>query len=166
MDSKENIAPQNNDSGDIEQSELFDSRDIIMEKCKSLSNTIRAHKKVLNDQEKYPDNYSHNQNVINLAESIMEENNGYALDPNNPNYNITYKIDDIIKEKIEDNKEEENEALIELKEKYFINTEKFHEEEELRLRLKGLNDEEKYPWLKDEGFKLISKIRFKNLIAR
>ena len=164
MDSKENIAPQNNDSGDIEQSELFDSRDIIMEKCKSLSNTIRAHKKVLNDQEKYPDNYSHNQNVINLAESIMEENNGYVLDPNNPNYNITYKIDDIIKEKIEDNKEEENGALIELKEKYFINTEKFHEEEELRLRLKGLNDEKKFRWLKDEGFELISKIRFKNLI--
>ena len=42
--------------------------------------------------------------------------------------------------------------------------EEHYKKKELRLKLKGPKDESKYKWLRDDGFKLISKIRFQDLI--
>ena len=97
-------------------------------------------------------------------------------------------IDDIRIEEIKDKNEEENDALEELKNKFFADLEKYLrkkeekkeeelieeekdnkkkfeiEEPELYLKLKGPKKESKYfKYLKDEGFELISKLRFKNL---
>lgn len=52
-----------------------------------------------------------------------------------------------------------------MKEKYYINLEKSIEKEELHLKLKGPRKETNYKnYLRDDGFKLISKLIFKNLI--
>ena len=42
--------------------------------------------------------------------------------------------------------------------------EEHYKKKELRLKLKGSKDESEYKWLRDDGFKLISKIRFQDLI--
>ena len=92
--------------------------------------------------------------MLNIEKSIKEENDR------------SIELDNIIKKEIVNEKQEEKEALIELKEKYFLDLEKFLEtEEEFNLRLKGPKKESQYiKYLRDDGFKLISKLRFKNLI--
>jgi Leucine-rich repeat (LRR) protein len=95
----------------------------------------------------------HNQNLINLANQILEENSIF------PNY-----IDKIIEESIKDNKENEEEALKKLNDEYSICLEEYIKNDELCLKLRGAKDEVKYPKLGNEGFKYISQIRFKDLI--
>ena len=125
----------------------------IKEKNKVISNIIRAYNQLLLTQEDQPDNFLHNQNLINLANQILEENSIF------PNY-----IDKIIEESIKDNKDNEEQALKNLNEKYSIYLENYYQNDEFCLKLRGAKDEVKYPKLGNEGFKYISQIRFKDLI--
>ena len=125
----------------------------IKEKNKVISNIIRAYNQLLLIQEDRPDNFLHNQNLINLANQILEENSIF------PNY-----IDKIIEESIKDNKDNEEQALKNLNEKYSIYLENYYQNDEFCLKLRGAKDEVKYPKLGNEGFKYISQIRFKDLI--
>ena len=78
--------------------------------------------------------------MLNIEKSIKEESNR------------SIELDNIIKKEIVNEKQEEKEALIELKEKYFLDLEKFLEaEEELNLRLKGPKKESQYiKYLRDD----------------
>ena len=125
----------------------------IKEKNKVISNIIRAYNQLLLIQEDRPDNFLHNQNLINLANQILEENSIF------PNY-----IDKIIEESIKDNKKNEEEALKKLNDEYSIYLENYYQNDEFCLKLRGAKDEVKYPKLGNEGFKYISQIRFKDLI--
>ena len=125
----------------------------IKEKNKVISNIIRAYNQLLLIQEDRPINFLHNQNLINLANQILEENSIF------PNY-----IDKIIEESIKDNKDNEEQALKNLNEKYSIYLENYYQNDEFCLKLRGAKDEVKYPKLGNEGFKYISQIRFKDLI--
>ena len=141
------------------------------DKNKDISNIIRAYNQLLKTQEDQPDNFLHNQNLINLGNQIVEENSIFA------GYNKYEKeirdisnkkelkdIDDIIKKLIKNNEENEKNALKKLDEEYYIILEKYYKDDEFRLKLRGAKNENKYPKLGDEGFKLISQIRFKDLI--
>lgn len=125
----------------------------IKEKNKVISDIIRAYNQLLLIQEDRPDNFLHNQNLINLANQILEENSIF------PNY-----IDKIIEESIKDNKDNEEEALKKLNDEYSIYLENYYQNDEFCLKLRGAKDEVKYPKLGNEGFKYISQIRFKDLI--
>jgi len=144
---------------------------IIEEKCKDISNIIRAFNQLLLAQENQPDNYLHNQNLINLGDFILSENSRFfddikqSSEINNGIQNIyTEKFDNIIQELIEDNEENEKTALNNLKTEFGIDLEKHYQKKDLRLLLKGLKTEDKYKKLDDIGFQYISEIRFKNLI--
>ena len=161
---KEPIEPEeydNNESDESDERILQSSKDTIKTKNKDISNIIKAHNKILDIQEEHPDNYYHNQNVINLGYSLEKEDDNYA------HLNDNFKtIDDIIEKEInnEEEKGKRNQNLKELKEKYYIDLEKYIEKEELFLKLKGPKKEELYlKRLTDDGFKLISKLIFKNL---
>ena len=159
--------PKNNSNND----DFENSKETLTEKSKDLSNIIKTHIKILDLQEKKQENYFHNQNVINLGNFLEKEKDNYyisSVDTENP----LKTIDDIIKEELEDKKKEEDEALEKLKNNYFVDLEKYlrtNDEKELReglnLKLKGPKEEKKYiKYLRDDGFELISKLRFKNLI--
>ena len=184
LDGKTNAIPPSTDFDVPEEKDLESSRKLILDKSKDLSSIIKAHIKILDSQEKNPDNYFHNQNVINLGYFLEDESKNYIYDKEEQKIKT---IDDIRKEEIKDKNEEENDALEELKNKFFVDHEKYLrkkekkeeelieeekdnkkkveiEEPELYLKLKGPKKESKYiKYLKDEGFKLISKLRFKNL---
>ena len=158
--------PKNNSNND----DFENSKETLTEKSKDLSNIIKTHIKILDLQEKKKDNYFHNQNVINLGNFLEKEKDNYyisSVDTENP----LKTIDDIIKEELEDKKKEEDEALEKLKNNYFVDLEKYlrtNDEKELKeglnLKLKGPKEEKKYiKYLRDDGFALISKLRFKNL---
>ena len=83
------------------------SKDKITNKIRNISDIIRTYQLILLTQQKYPNNYYHNQSIINLAESIEEENE------------IPSNIDEIIKKNIEDNKKNENYALKKLETFFF-----------------------------------------------
>ena len=143
---------------------------IIEEKCKDISNIIRAFNQLLLAQENQPDNYLHNQNLINLGDFILSENSRFFDDIKQSSEikngiqkdnKYTEKFDNIIQELIEDNEENEKTALNNLKTEFGIDLEKHYQKKDLRLLLKGL---EKYKKLDDIGFQYISEIRFKNLI--
>ena len=146
-DNNHNISnnPQNNENDPLINR--------IKEKNKVISNIIRAYNQLLLIQEDRPINFLHNQNLINLANQILEENSIF------PNY-----IDKIIEESIKDNKDNEEQALKNLNEKYSIYLENYYQNDEFCLKLRGAKDEVKYPKLGNEGFKYISQIRFKDLI--
>ena len=146
---------------------------IIEEKCKDISNIIRAFNQLLLAQENQPDNYLHNQNLINLGDFILSENSRFfddikqSSEINNgiqKDNKYTEKFDNIIQELIEDNEENEKTALNNLKTEFGIDLEKHYQKKDLHLKLKGLKTEDKYKKLDDRGFQYISEIRFKNLI--
>lgn len=146
---------------------------IIEEKCKDISNIIRAFNQLLLAQENQPDNYLHNQNLINLGDFILSENSRFFDDIKQSSEikngiqkdnKYTEKFDNIIQELIEDNEENEKTALNNLKTEFGIDLEKHYQKKDLRLKLKGLKTEDKYKKLDDIGFQYISEIRFKNLI--
>ena len=146
---------------------------IIEEKCKDISNIIRAFNQLLLAQENQPDNYLHNQNLINLGDFILSENSRFFDDIKQSSEikngiqkdnKYTEKFDNIIQELIEDNEENEKTALNNLKTEFGIDLEKHYQKKDLRLLLKGLKTEDKYKKLDDIGFQYISEIRFKNLI--
>ena len=156
LDEKNHLNPEyyaNDDFDTGENDIITSSRDKILKKEKELMNIIKFNQLILSAQNVSPNNYNYSENLINLEKSIKEESG------------LNTKLDDIIKEDLENKKKEEKEILNELKEKYYINLEKYIEEEGLHLKLKGPRRETNYQkYLKDYGFKLISKLLFKNLI--
>ena len=154
LDEEKDIYPENSNSNNQDSKNvfLFSYRDILLEKEREISSIIETNKLYLNSQEIFPKNTIYNKNLINLGKFIEEENN------------VQKDIDDIIKEKIEDNKKREKEAIQKLKDEFQVLLDGRCQQENLSLTLKGLNDENKYKWLRNEGFKLISQIRFTNLI--
>ena len=155
LDEEKDIYPENSNSNNQDSKNvfLFSYRDILLEKEREISSIIETNKLYLNSQEIFPKNTIYNKNLINLGKFIEEENN------------VQKDIDDIIKEKIEDNKKREKEAIQKLKDEFQVLLDGRCQQENLSLTLKGLNDENKYKWLRNEGFKLISQIRFTNLIV-
>ena len=152
LDEKSDINPK---SSNIDNQEEIDSNpliNILLEKKKKLSDNIKINNLILNAQEKFPNNYKYNKNLINIGKCIEEEN-CRAKD-----------IDDIIKKEIKDNEINEKDSLQKLEENYSIYLDKHYKQKKLSLNLKGPKDETQYRWLRDDGFKLISKIRFTNLI--
>ena len=130
---------------------------------KDLCNISKALNQLVDIQEKHPENYLHNKNVLNIAEYIDNEN--FEVTYNNKKYS-TYEII----EEMESKEKEEEQALKKLeKYKVYFDRKKHINKEEFILNLpwpKNKNDEngKPYPQLNNEGFKLITQIRFKNLI--
>ena len=154
---------------------------IIDEKNKDISNIIRAYNRLLLTQENQPDNYLHNQNLINLGNFILKENSRFFDDKthlinlknsmkksnsNNPNAmgdNYQSEFDNIIN-KLKEEKEQEETVLYNLETEYGIYLKERYQDNNLCLALKGPKNEIKYKKLDDKGFEYISQIRFKNLI--
>ena len=118
----------------------------------------------MDTQEKHPENYLHNKNVLNMGNFIEEENTSFHC-LNGKEYNI----DNIIEEEIKGKEEEGKKAMKDLAREFKVylyeeEEEKNNINKELHLTLKGQNVEKDYPWLRDRGFELLSKIRFKYLI--
>ena len=122
---------------------------IIVESAKNISDVIRVNQLIDLTQRKYPNNYYHNISVINLGKSIENENK-------TPN-NLIETINSILKE---DNVVKEEKDAIERLKDYSV----YLDNEAKNLIIKGEKEERKYKWLKDPGFELISKIKFKHLI--
>ena len=148
LEQKKDNNPKNNN----EKSDNKVDYDITILKLKieDIIYNIKVNNLILSIQENYPKNYYYIQNIINIAEYIEEENNKLN------------DLEDIDNEKKKEQKEKE--ALNSLKEKYKIFLENHYKQKDLKLKLKGPKDKSKYKWLKDEGFKLISQIRFTDLI--
>ena len=130
--------------------ETNESSDIntIKEKEKEIVNIIKLNELALALNNINPKNFTFNQNIINIGEYFEEENCR------------SKEIDDIIKEEIFEKREEENKAINELKLNYSI-----HINNKIEfLTLKGEKEDNKFKWLGNRGFELISQIRFKNLI--
>ena len=156
LEEKKNLSPKFNinEISEQKESDIISSQRNILEKEEEIVNIIKFNELNLSVLDSYPKNYNYKKNLLNIEKSIKEENDR------------SIELDNIIKKEIVNEKQEEKEALIELKEKYFLDLEKFLEsEEELELKLKGPKKEYQcIKYLRDEGFKLISKLRFKNLI--
>ena len=144
---KDNNPKNNNEKSD---NKVDNEITILKMKIEDIIYNIKLNNLILSIQENYPKNYYYIQNIINIAEYIEEENNKLN------------DLEDIDNEKKKEQKEKE--ALNSLKEKYKIFLENYYNQKDLRLKLKGPKDKSKYKWLKDEGFKLISQIRFTDLI--
>ena len=143
----------------INNQDLFSSRDILSVKNKDLCNIIRALNQLVDTQEKHPENYWHNKNVLNMGNFIEEENTSFHC-LNGKEYNI----DNIIEEEIKGKEKEGKEAMKDLAKDFKVYLDENNINKELHLPLKGQNVEKDYPWLRDRGFELLSKIRFKYLI--
>ena len=152
LDEERNISPENSNNINSDSKDELSSKEVLKKKENEISDIIEINKLYLNSQEIYPGNVNYNKCIINLGKYLEEENNRWK------------DIDAIIKEEIEDNKENEKKAIQKLEENYQIYLGECCEKEQLLLKLKGPKNENKYKWLRDEGFKLISQIRFKNLI--
>ena len=143
------ISPDDYKQRTIEILDDNSTYNIIIENAKNISDIIRVNQLIDLTQRKYPNNYYHNISVINLGKSIENENKTPK--------NIIETIDSVLKE---DNiVKEEKDAIERLKNftVYLDNKTKY-------LKIKGEKEERKYKWLRDEGFELISKIKFKHLI--
>ena len=148
----------------FDNKDVLSSREVLLEKNKDLCNIIRALNQVVDTQEKHPENYLHNKNVLNMGNFIEGENTSFYATKGKE-----YNIDNIIEEEIKGKIDEGKKALEDLGKEFKVY---LYEEEgdknninkELYLILKGEKVETKYPWLRDKGFELLSKIRFKNLI--
>ena len=79
----------NNENNKTNESE--DAK-IIEEKNKDISNIIRAYNRLLLTQENQPDNYLHNQNLINLGNFILSENSRFFDDKTNLKNSIKKSI--------------------------------------------------------------------------
>lgn len=113
---------------------------IILEKNRILANIIKFNELILNTYESFPDNYFHNINVANLAESIIAEN---SREP---------KVLENAFKNLEANIKIRNKAIEEFNKKFKMSLK--GNEEELSLQNIGL---------KDSDFRLLSKINFSNL---
>ena len=166
LNEKKRITPEGDDidnAGEISEADVLNSKKSVENKIDLLSDIIKTHEQIIQTQELYPENYFHNQNIINIADFIKEVKE--AKVPKDNNANETIKIDDIIKE-IEAKKEKEDENIEKLANEYGIQLDKNeHINKELNLVLKGPKTEDKYKKLGDDGFKLLSQIIFKNLIG-
>ena len=163
-----------------DQTEIFDARKKILDKNTDLCNIIRALNQLIDTQEKHPENYLHNQNVLNEADFIEKENKAFHKTDEKFYYidNVIEEIKNNQKEEIKEesgdeqknqnNKEKKEDILEQLKTTYKVYlTGEEHVVKELHLTLKGQKDDKgvpKYPLLKNDGFNLISQIRFKKLI--
>ena len=139
-----------NNFDNSERNEMFISSytNTIIKKEKKIEDIIKFNELVLALNNTNPKNFSFNQNLINIGECFEEENCR------------SKEIDEIIKKEIDDKKEGENKAIKELELNYSI-----HINNKIEfLTLKGEEKENKYKWLGNRGFELISQIRFKNLI--
>ena len=96
LDGKTNAIPPSTDFDVPEEKDLESSRKLILDKSKDLSSIIKAHIKILDSQEKNPDNYFHNQNVINLGYFLEDESKNYIYDKEEQKIKT---IDDIRKRK-------------------------------------------------------------------
>ena len=135
LDEKDHLNPEYFGNEDFESREndiINSSRKKIIEKEKELLNIIKFNKLILKAQNVSPNNYNYSENLINIEKSIKEERS------------INSKLDDIVKEDLENKKKEEKQVLNILKEKYYINLEKCIEKEELHLKLKGPRKETNY----------------------
>ena len=147
LDGKTNAIPPSTDFDVPEEKDLESSRNLILDKSKNLSSIIKAHIKILDSKEKNPDNYFHNQNVINLGYFLEDESKNYIYDKGEQKIKT---IDDIRKEEIKDKDEEENDALEKLKNNFFVDLEKY-------LRKKEKKEEELIEKEKDNKKKLKKK---------
>ena len=143
----DNKNENNNYNKEVEEKKIESDKKILNLKIEEYINDIELNNLILNTQKQFPNNNYYAQNIINLAEYIEEEESNRFIG-----------LTDI------DKKKEEKEALNSLKDKYSIFLEEHYKKKELRLKLKGSKDESEYKWLRDDGFKLISKIRFQDLI--
>ena len=166
-------------AGEISEADVLNSKKSVENKIDLLSDIIKTHEQIIQTQELYPENYFHNQNIINIADFIEEVKEAKVHKDNNANETIkkeakvhkdnnaneTIKIDDIIKE-IETKRKNQDENIEKLANEYGVKLDKNeHINKELNLVLKGPKTEDKYKKLGDDGFKLLSQIIFKNLIG-
>ena len=160
----ENAEGDNIDNeGEISEADILGSKKSIKSKIELLTDIIKAHEQIIQTQELYPENYFHNQNILNIADFIKEEKE--VKIPRDNDENETIRIDDIIKE-IESKREKEDENIKKLAKEYGVQLDKEkHIKSELNLVLKGPKTEGDFIKLSDGGFKLLSQIIFKNLIG-
>ena len=166
---KRNIGNNGNNNLDsinnFDNRDILSSREILLDKNKDLCNIIRALNQLVDTQEKHPENYLHNKNVLNMGNYIERENTSFLI-TNGKEYNI----DNIIQEEIKGKEDEGRKAMKDLAKDFKVylyeeEDDKNNINKELNLILKGKKVEtEDCPWLRDKGFELLSKIRFKNLI--
>ena len=159
LDEKKHIEPigENLDLNDSYESDNSESK-ILEKKCEDISNIINAYSLLLLAQEKHPDNYINNKNLINLGNQIKNENKNIS---NSIDSNYETLFDDVINE-LKEEKEREETALEILETEYGIYLKEHYQNKNFCLILKGSENE--YRILRDGGFGCISQIRFKNLI--
>ena len=161
LDEKKDIIPKGEGYNIKKQNDPNSFRPILLEKIKSLSNIILVYLHIYKVQEQYPKNFYHIQNLINSRNSIIKERSYSNINSADPK--ITSNLDDIIDENItgEEAKKEEFDALDKLEKDYKIYLKAHYSDKNLAIKLKGSAD---YTLLEDKGFRLISQIRFRNLI--
>ena len=152
----------NEDEIKIEESKILESRKVLTDKIDLLKDIINAYEQIIKTQEQYPENYYHNQNILNIADFIEKEKEA-LIDKNDNNNNKTYKIEDAIKE-IETKREKEDDIIEELNKYGILLDNEIINRNELNLILR-VSNKKCYAQLKDEGFQLLSQITFKNLIG-
>ena len=143
------ISPNSYKTQSIELIDDNSTDNILEDNAKNISDIIRLNQLIDLTQRKYPNNYYHNISLINLGRSIEKENN------------TPIKINETINSVLEteNSRKEEIDSLEKLKFfSVFINNKVKY------LKLRGYPNENKYRWLRNEGFELISKIKFKHLI--
>ena len=164
LKNNKHINPQGDNIENQDETKVLNSHEIISNKINLISKIIQTHQQILETQENYPENYYHNQNIINVAGFIEKENTA-IIDFEENNQMKTMMIDDVIQE-IEEKRKKENEIIKTLEKNYYIKLDKKkYFDEELNLELQMSDNSTKYKKLKDEGFKLLSKIIFKRLIS-
>ena len=148
--------------GEISEADILESKKSIKSKIELLTDIIKAHEQIIQTQELYPENYFHNQNILNIADFIEKEKEA-LIDKKDNNNNKTYKIEDAIKE-IETKREKEDDIIEELNKYGILLDNEIINRNELNLILR-VSNKNYYAQLKDEGFQLLSQITFKNLIG-
>ncbi len=151
------ILDENANNRDLVSDESKPHKKILKDKIIMLSNIIRANQLVLETQEKHPNNYYHILSLENLGKSYEKE----AQRKENFVDDLDKNLEDIEK-KIND----QNKILEDIKSKCKIVIKKEHiEQPNLRLVLRGKSRKEGINIIKleDQGFKLITKLIFKNL---
>ena len=155
LEEKKNLIPKLNyiDKSESKNEDMDISIAKINLKKKEITDIIKFNQLILSVQDSSPNNYNYNENLLNLEKFIKRENS------------LNTELDNIIKKEIQDKKEEERYALNKLEKEYYIDLERdLRNEEEFYLKLKGPKQEKYIKCLRDDGFRLISKLRFKNLI--
>ena len=56
-----------NNEGEISEADILGSKKSIKSKIELLTDIIKAHEQIIQTQELYPENYFHNQNILNIA---------------------------------------------------------------------------------------------------